>query len=139
MGAVALPSLHVFRAVGRAAEPVGDRIRADDSLLFAYSNPGAGYSRLMVFAEDARGRVYWYYPAYTEVGTDPQAVAIQPGQTGVELREAIRHPLPPGPLRLHALFLSRAVAVSEIEAQLARGGVSQPGAHEESWQLEVLP
>jgi hypothetical protein len=138
-GAALAPSLHVFRASESGVEPVAGQIHAGDGLLFAYSNPGSAYSHLMVFAADQRGHVYWYYPAYQREGEDPRAVAIEPYRTGVELREVIRQPLPPGPLRLYALFLSTAEPVSAIEAQVARGEVRTPSGHQESWALEVLP
>ena len=134
-----VPSLHVFRATQGVVAPVAGQIHAGDGLLFAYSNPGTAYSHLMVFASDQRGHVYWYYPAYLRPGEDPKAVAIEPHRAGVELREVIRQPLPPGPLRLYALFLPAPVPVSEIEARLARGGLVEPGGHQESWPLEVLP
>jgi hypothetical protein len=146
------PTLHVFHAVGgTAAEPVEDRIRASDGLLFAYSNPGTAYSHLMVFAVDEAHRVYWFYPAYLRAGEDPEAIAIQPERNGVELAEEIRHPFSPGRARLFALFLPGPERVLTVEQAVARAyaapGVSLteevplglPGAHQESRLLLVDP
>jgi hypothetical protein len=144
------PALHLFRNVGGRAEPLADRVHAPDGLLFAYSNPGAGYSHLMVFALDPQGRIYWFYPAYQHPGDDPQAVPIASGRSGVELREEIQQPLHPGPLRLFALFLPGPERVLAVEAAVARAyrpgdsldlerKVGPPLARQESWLLEVLP
>jgi hypothetical protein len=146
------PALHLFRAAaGGAPEPAGDRIHATDGLLFAYSNPGAAYSHLMVFALDEQQRVYWYYPAYERAGEDPEAVPLERGRSGVELGEVIRHPLPAGQVRLFALFLDRPLRVLAVEAAVAASygagrvppaqdlplGVA--GARQESRLLEVRP
>jgi hypothetical protein len=144
------PSLHLFRVVGAGTEPVSARIHAGDGLLFAYSNPGERYSHLMVFAVDERGQVYWYYPAYQRVGDDPEAVPIEGRHTGVELREVIRQPLPPGRVRVYALFLGGPAPVSAVERALAAAGAARAvaeeravlpewGARQESWLLEVQP
>jgi hypothetical protein len=144
------PALHLFQAVGGMATPAADRIHASDGLLFAYSNPGAAYSHLMVFAVDEARRVYWFYPPYQRHGDDPQAVPIEPGRSGVELAEEIHQPLEPGPLRLFALFLPRPERVLAVEAAVARAygpgaSVSEerplgvPDARQESRLLEVAP
>jgi hypothetical protein len=110
------PTLHLFRTVGdHETEPVDRSIRADDGILFAYSNPGADLAYLMVFAVDAHGGVHWYYPAYERPGDNPAATPIRTRALGVELGEEIRHSLPPGPLRVFALFLPRPMFVDEIE------------------------
>jgi hypothetical protein len=149
---LATPALHVFRALpGGAAEPAPARLAPTDGLLFAYSNPGAAYSRLMVFAVDEQQRVYWYYPAYQQAGQDPPAVPIERGSAGVELREVIHHPLPAGRVRLFALFLPADEHVLAVEAAVAaaygpgRASLAEetslglPGAHQESRLFEVQP
>jgi hypothetical protein len=133
------PSLHVFRASAGAVEPLAGQLHTGDGLLFAYSNPGDTYRHLMVFADDGRGRVYWYYPPYQREGEDPAAVTIERHRAGVELREVIRQPLAPGPLRLHALFLTAPVTVRDVEERLARGDLDRLGGQHQSWPLEVLP
>jgi hypothetical protein len=151
-GPVLAPSLHVFRAVsGGTPEPAGTSIRGSDGLLFAYSNPGTAYSHLMVFALDEQQRVYWYYPAYEQAGQDPEAVAIASARAGVELAEVIHHPLPPGQVRLFALFLPRAEHVLAVESAVTaaygagRAPLAQevtldvPGSRQESRLFEVQP
>jgi hypothetical protein len=143
------PALHVFRAVGGAAEPVGERIQTGDGLLFAYSNPGAAYSHLMVFAVDEQRRVYWFYPAYQRAGEDPAAVPIARERAGVELSEVIHHAFAPGPVRLFALFLPQPLHVLAVEEAAARAYAGRspaedvplglPGARQESRLLEVAP
>jgi hypothetical protein len=120
------PAIHVFRSVSaHAAEPIGSGpIRAGDGLLFAYTNPDPRLTYLMIFAvtptETHAVAVHWYYPAYRQLGENPEAVAILPGTTGMELGEEIRHPLRPGPVRIYALFLREPHRVLEIESMLQK-------------------
>jgi hypothetical protein len=124
--AKASPTLHLFRTVGEhETELVDRRIRANDGLLFAYSNPGADLRYLMVFAVDARGGIHWYYPAYERPGENPSAALIKTGALGVELGEEIRHPFQPGPLRVFALFLARPVFIDEIERMVGQAWRTQ--------------
>ncbi len=104
---------------GGQPRPLGEQLGAHDNLLFAYTNGGpTPYPYLLVFAVDSAGRVYWYYPAWTVPGEDPEAIAIQPSERVVELHEQIAQPLPPGPLLVHAVFARRALRVSEVERAL---------------------
>jgi hypothetical protein len=137
--ALPTPSLTVLHTAGGAAEPVRGAIAASDGLLFSYSNPGATYSYLMVFAVDRHRRVHWYYPAHQNAAENPEAVPIDRQRLGVELREAIRQPLPPGRVELHALFLARPASVREIEAQIARRAPDVAGAYPLTWVLDVRP
>ena len=126
------PAIHVFRSVSaHAAEPIGDRpIRAGDGLLFAYTNPDPQLTHLMIFAvaptDTQAVAVHWYYPAYRQLGENPEALAILPGTTGMELGEEIRHPLRPGPVRIYALFLREPHRVLEIES-LIQKIIEEPG------------
>jgi hypothetical protein len=125
------PAIHVFRSVSaHAAEPIGDGpIRAADGLLFAYTNPDPRLTHLMIFAvaptDTQAVAVHWYYPAYRQLGENPEAMAIVPGTTGMELGEEIRHPLRPGPARIYALFLREPHRVLEIEA-LVQKAIEEP-------------
>lgn len=104
---------------GGAPRPLGEHLRAHDSLLFAYTNGGpAPFPYLLIFAVDSSGRVYWYYPAWTVPGEDPQAISIQPSERVVELYEQVAQPLSPGPVVVHAIFSRRALRVSEVERAL---------------------
>ena len=119
-----VPAIHVFRSVSaHAAEPIGvGPIHAGDGLLFAYTNPDPRLTHLMIFAlaptDTQVVAVHWYYPAYRQLGEDPEAMAILPGTTGMELGEEIRHPLRPGPVRIYALFLREPHRVLEIESMI---------------------
>lgn len=138
-GASSAPSLHLYRSVGGKTEPLGRELNGGDGILIAYSNPSAELRHLMVFAVDQRGDIHWYYPAYERLGEDPAAIPIRTGAFGVELGEEIRHPLPPGALRIFALFLPEPMHVLGIETlmrtELARHG----GAVEEVSSVGPVP
>jgi hypothetical protein len=153
-GAVTPPALHVFRSVSRhTTAPLanGATIGAREGLLFAYSSLDPTFTHLMIFAVDSRYGVHWYYPAYLRPGDDPPAIPIAPGRVGVELGEEIRHELPPGPMRVIALFLREPRGVLEIE-ELVRAQLAEPrrsleddsplpvrGAAQASIMLHVTP
>ncbi|HVR00855.1 MAG TPA: hypothetical protein VMT47_01875, partial [Polyangia bacterium] len=127
-GAVTPPELHVFRSVSpHTTAPLasGATIGPREGLLFAYSSLDPAFTHLMVFAVDSRYGVHWYYPAYLRPGDDPPAIPIAPGRAGVELGEEIRHELPPGPMRVIALFLREPRGVLEIE-ELVRKKLAEP-------------
>lgn len=113
--------------VGPDREPVGDRMPRGE-IAITYTNLGPRpYSRLMVFAVDAAGEVRWFYPAYQEAGSDPAAIAIEPGVAGRLLPDLVEHDFAPGRLTVCGLFLRRAATVREVEAALA-GRPLAPGA-----------
>jgi hypothetical protein len=148
------PALHVFRSVSphtTAPLATGATIGAREGLLFAYSSLDPAFTHLMVFAVDSKHGVHWYYPAYLRPGDDPPAIPIAPGRAGVELGEEIRHELPPGPMRVIALFLREPRGVLEIE-ELVRAQLAEPrrpleddsplpvrGAAQTSIMLRVTP
>jgi hypothetical protein len=109
-------ALYVYRiAAGGPPQPVIDgAIRPGDELAFAYRNR-AGWPRLLVYAIDDAGRMYWYHPGWTDAAAAPIAVAIDAGPDRHELPEAIAHALPPGGLRIHALFTDEPIDVQAIE------------------------
>jgi hypothetical protein len=114
--------MDVFRVgAGGRPERVEGGVRADDELAFAYRN-GGGLAHVMVFGVDARGGVAWYHPAWTDARENPSAPAARPGEGPHALAEAVRHPLPPGPLALYTLLSARPLTVREVEVLLARGG-----------------
>lgn len=105
------------------AERVSDRLAARDGLVFAYSNLGPSpFDYLMIFAVDARGEVFWFYPAYERPGTDPPALPIEKGASETRLPELVRHDFARGPLAIYGLFARRPLRVSEVEASLERHG-----------------
>lgn len=110
------PALYVYRiTAGGPPEPVIDGvIRSSDELAFAYRNR-AGWPRLLVYAVDDTGRMYWYHPGWTDASTAPVAVTIDGGPDRHELPEAVAQPLPPGRIELHAIFIDEAIDVQAIE------------------------
>lgn len=132
--------LEVFQA---DHSPVGDVVRRQQGLAFAYRNTGQNpFGYLMIFARDARGRVFWFYPEWTDVGTDPASIPIGASDSAVQMRELIAHDFEPGQLTLHALFTRRPLRVSEVEARLSASGseeIKQPDAVDRRRVLRVEP
>lgn len=108
--------LYVYRiASGCALQPVVNGLISNgDELAFAYRNR-AGWSRLLVYAVDGAGRIYWYHPGWADATAAPVAVRIEAGSGRHELPEAIAQPLPHGPVEIHAVFTDDAVSVQSIE------------------------
>ena len=148
----AAPALHLYRTIGEhETAPIEKSMRANDGILIAYSNPGSDLKYLMVFAVDTTGNIHWYYPAYERAGENPPAALIRTGALGVELGEAVRHPLAPGTLRVFGLFLPRPWHVDQIERRVAEEWDLQgrsltrltvlpvPEGKQVSYLLEVTP
>jgi len=146
------PSLAIYRvprdrnnaAVPAVAETqrAGNVIHAGESLAFTYTNPSSvGASYVMVFARDVAGRVYWFWPAWDDAATDPQSLQIPASASPVELTEAVRHELPPGPLTIVGLFTPKPLHVHEVEAVIANGldGLQAFPGHVWTETLEVSP
>lgn len=115
-GADADQALYVYRIPpGGTPQPVVNGVIGNrDELAFAYLNR-VGWHRLLVYAVDEAGRVYWYHPAWTDASADPVAVRIQAGIERFELAEAIAQPVPRGRLDIHAVFTDDVVSVQTIE------------------------
>jgi len=108
-------------------EPVGDHLPKGE-LMVKYTNLGPEpYSHLMVFAIDGGGEVRWFYPAYQEAGTNPAAIAIEPGATDRVLPDLVEHDFMRGGVVVCGLFLRRALTVREVEAALAGQAVTARG------------
>lgn len=107
-------ALYVYRIAPGGAPQRVERgvIGSRDELAFAYLNR-SGWSRLLVYARDEAGRIYWYHPGWTDSTTAPVAVQIATGRH--ELPEAIAQPLRSGRLEIHAVFTNELVRVQEIE------------------------
>jgi hypothetical protein len=133
------PALAIFRVPpGGTPERVGAVVRAGDALAFSYVNP-AGAPYLLVFASDEAGHIYWFWPAWTAAASDPAALPIQASAAPVELAEAVRHPLGPGRLTVHALFARQPYHVRAVETALVSGGLGTLEGVLVSQPLEVLP
>ncbi len=110
------PELYVYRIGGGSpARPVLDGvIHTGDELAFGYRNRG-GWKRLLVYAVDPAGRVYWYHPGWLDAADTPVAILIEPIDERRELPEAIAQPLSAGPVWLHAVFLDEQLDVRAVE------------------------
>lgn len=119
-------ALEVYRLAASGTSLVtGGAIAPYTELAFAYRNP-AGKKRLMVFARDDGGEVYWYYPAWTSGDVNPVAVPIEPAPGLVELPEAVRHRVRGSRLTLYALFTDRELSVRQVEARLSSSAGAEP-------------
>jgi len=99
--------------------PLGEVLHPSQGIAFVYRNTGPHpFSHLMVFARDASGRVFWFYPEWTDARADPVSIPVGASDGAIELRELVSHPYQPGGLTLHALFTRRPLHVSEVEALL---------------------
>jgi hypothetical protein len=116
-------ALHVYRVgADRSLLPlVEQRVSARDELAFAYQNR-RGFAYLMLFAVDAGGRVYWYYPAWTDPNANPSATPIAKGDGAHPLPDAVRHAFTSSPLELTAVFTNHPWSVREIEQQIQVSG-----------------
>jgi hypothetical protein len=127
-----LPSLAIYRVPRDAANPTklstadiqraGGVVHADESLAFSYTSPASlGACCVMIFARDAAGRVYWFWPAWDDASADPASLPITASDAPVELTQAVRHELAPGPLTIVGLFTPKPLHVKEVEAAVANG------------------
>jgi hypothetical protein len=120
-GQASSPALLVFHigADGRS-QPLGETVRSDDELAFAYRSDGMEH-KLLVFGRDERGTIYWYHPAWTDPATNPEAI-VTSREPGVhELPAAIAHPLPMDHIEICSIFTTNSLRVREAEAALVRG------------------
>jgi hypothetical protein len=147
-----LPSLGIYRVprdhdnavVPAVAETqrAGSVVHAGESLAFTYVNPasiGAGY--VMIFGRDTAGRVFWFWPAWNDASQDPASLPISSSASPVELTEAVRQSLQPGPLTIVGLFTPKPLHVREVEAAIANGleGLQAFPGHVWTETLEVSP
>jgi hypothetical protein len=114
--------VHRIDAAGKS-ERADEQLTAQDDLVFSYANLGpAPFDYLMIFAVDASGKVYWFYPAYERQDTDPPAVAIQKSASEAPLPDLIHHDFAYGPLSIYGLFARHPLRVSQVEAWLGEHG-----------------
>ena len=86
-------------------------------LAFAYRN-GGGWQRLMVFARDEIGNVYWYQPPWTDGRDDPGAVTLATGPGLHELPTAVSHDFRGQRLTLCAVVTNQPLSARQVEQQL---------------------
>ncbi len=137
MPSAAVDRIWIYRpAPGDEEQPVSGMIDREDGLAFKYST---SHQYLMIFAKDETGRVYWYYPEWTDPGANPIAVDVTPGPGVVALPDVIRHDYRGTSLRLHALFLDSPLDVRAVESALAEGRLDAlVAAHRGSHQVVTL-
>jgi hypothetical protein len=107
----------------------GQRLRPTDGLAFRYSNLTRRPLRLMAFAVDAAGEVHWFYPAYVDASTDPEAVPIEAQVRGRLLSEVVQpEGVAAGPFRVVTLVMepSRVMTVKQVERMLSGRGARAP-------------
>jgi hypothetical protein len=139
----ATSTVQIVRAT-KGTEPslIGDAIRANDELAFAYDN-AKQKPYLLVFGVDEHGHVYWYHPAWTKAAEDPSAIRIDATGGRHELREAIAHDLDGTTLEIHALFTDGPMTVREIERIVAGrpaplGRLDAPNAEDYVTTVKVI-
>jgi hypothetical protein len=103
------------------ATSLGNRMKVNDFLLFAYTNIGQQPKKyMMIFALDSLGSVHWFHPAYINSKSDPLSMSIYGNVADVELPEKIRHNYAPGPLWIYALFTDEPLNVSVVETMVGK-------------------
>jgi hypothetical protein len=127
---------------GARSEEAGDVVHPGDELAFAYRNP-AGKGRLLVFAVDEHGHVYWYHPGWSHAGENPTAVPISAEPGLHELPAAVLHKFDGERIMIHALFTDRELTVRQAAAAApgrARGAepLVLPGATDVVRPLRVV-
>jgi len=123
VAAARAPEVQVYRIfTGRRGSNTSEKadgfVYAGDELAFAYRNP-AGKGRLLVFAVDEHGHVYWYHPGWSDAGQNPTAVPISAEPGLHELPAAVLHKFDGERIMIHALFTDRELSVRQIEAAVA--------------------
>lgn len=112
-------------------------LQKSDELAFSYDN-ASNKSYLMVFGVDDAGRVYWFYPAWTNEAENPMSLKIEPGRVA-QLPEAIRHGYAGERLTIHGLFLDTPLTVRDVEIALRDKRLESgiPGAIDQTFVFEV--
>lgn len=110
-------TISVYRVSDRTLLSATNTLNQDDELAFSYDN-ASRKPYLMIFGVDEDGRVYWFYPAWTDESENPMAVKTDPGRVLEQLPEAIKHPFAGSHLTVHGLFLDNPLTVRDVEAAL---------------------
>jgi len=140
--AVASP-LHVYRVPRREAGsggplPVFETVQRHAELAFAYENRDRK-KYLMIFAVNEDGRVYWFYPGWSNPADNPRAITITAEAGLHELPDAVVHRFDGARLAIHALFLDEPMTVREVEQAAAAGTLSVPGGVDHVEHFGVVP
>jgi len=113
------------REKNRLAMRGGEQVENGDGFSFVVSNRFGRDVYLCLFAIDSAQAVHWFYPSYTDAGTEPQAIRVPAAPAIMPLDQGVTpEGLAPGRLSLIALFLARPVRVSEVEKVVAGAALS---------------
>lgn len=122
----------VFPRGGGAAMPLGDTLHRDDALGFGYRNqPDSKNRALAIYAVDASGRIFWFYPAWREGQAPPSSIAISTSTALIPLHDMVKHDFALGKLTLHALFTPEPISVLDVESGRVRESTF-------TWRVEVV-
>jgi hypothetical protein len=131
VAAARTPEVQIYRfapgARAGAAERAGDVVHAGDELAFAYRNP-AGKGRLLVFAVDEHGHIYWYHPGWSDAAANPTAVRISAEPGLHELPAAVLHKFDGERIMIHALFTDRELSVRQVESAVTAAAARDPAS-----------
>ncbi|MGC4116316.1 MAG: hypothetical protein QM765_17425 [Myxococcales bacterium] len=135
-------SLHPSSAPAKATRlEEGAALTPGDGLTFTLYNRTGQARFVMLLAQDAKGQVHWFHPAYLSVKDDPASLPVPATPQVVELSEGVTpEDLAPGALVLYALFSEAALHVRQVEAELAKdpaGLAKIPGVQVERQKLVV--
>lgn len=136
--------LHVYQVPSKedgsvGPVPVFETVHRHAELAFAYENRDRK-KYVMIFAVNEAGRVYWFYPGWTDPTGNPRAIAITAEAGLHELPDAVVHRFDGTRLDIHALFLDEPMTVREVEqAAPAAGPLSVPGGSDNVARFGVVP
>jgi hypothetical protein len=136
--------LHVYRVPSKEEGsggplPVFETVHRHAELAFAYENIDRK-KYVMIFAVNEDGRVYWFYPGWSNPADNPRAIAITAEAGLHELPDAVVHRFDGARLEIHALFLDEPMTVREVEqAAAAAGTLSVPGGIDHVERFGVVP
>ena len=137
-------SLHVYQVPSKEGGsgrplPVFETVHRHAELAFAYENLDRK-RYVMIFAVNEAGRVYWFYPGWTDPAENPRAIAITAEAGLHELPDAVVHRFDGTRLDIHALFLDEPMTVREVEqAAPAAGPLSVPGGVDHVARFGLVP
>lgn len=130
--------LLVYQRVNGAWEERLTTLAGSEPLALAYV--GEAKRRFLMVWATSGDQVWWYFPAWVDPAENPRSIEVNEAGR-FELPDAVTQPLPPGPVRLVALFSEHPHTVKEVEALLRQTPRPVPlvaDGVERSLTLEVL-
>lgn len=115
----------------------GDVVPASRGLAFRITNRHQFAVHLMLAGVDAAGVVHWFYPAWDDPSSDPEALVIPADTTSMALPDAVvPEGAAPGRMRILTLVSRSSLHVREVERRLAEGRPPAELVHEVVVELE---